>query len=87
MASGSKLQLRSKLQELVLRAVIAKNVEVVNDVVVTFEENKVQFSDDVEKPFQLFDFFPEHTSVKVHNTEQCMSHVARLALATPICKK
>ena len=68
-----KLQpLRSKFQELILRAVIAKEVKVVEDTIALFKENHSLFSSDDQhagKPFRPFDFFPLSEAASQRQTQ------------------
>ena len=69
-----KLQpLRSKFQELILRAVIAKEVKVVEDTIALFKKNHSLFSSDDQhagKPFRPFDFFPWSEAASQRQTQE-----------------
>ena len=59
---------RSGLQEVILSAVVANKVDVLDEAIAVSHENKSVFYDEPtssKKAFRLFDFLPEQTKIKV----------------------
>lgn len=69
---ADRYQPQSKLQAVILSAVVTNNVQGFQEAIAVYHEYRSLLSDDHSKGnikyFWLLDFFPENTSLKVHRS-------------------